>query len=175
MDDLIRRLRTPMNGVSVQQVFRERAEAAEALQVTLSRAVAAEKMRDYNSEVIDQRNSMLAKAEAEAERLREALVKIANAPSEMTWGKDSEVRHTMNTMEAPASDVAAEAIAGAYDGTLIASEIDDLYTDATRAALESIRKQERERVLKIILDEVGYSEEMLGEACKAALNRKGGE
>lgn len=40
------------------------------------------------------------KAEAERDRLKEALVQIADKPSEMTWGEDSEVRHTMESMEA---------------------------------------------------------------------------
>jgi len=39
------------------------------------------------------------------QRVVDAIVAIANAPSEMTWGEDNEVRQIMEKMEAEADSI----------------------------------------------------------------------
>ena len=51
-------------------------------------------------------------AEAKLAKAVEALVRIADTPSEMTWGVDSEVREAMNGMEIIAETTIAELTGG---------------------------------------------------------------
>ena len=53
--------------------------------------------------------------EAKLAKAVEALVRIADTPSEMTWGEDSEVREAMNGMEIIAETTLAE-LKGEQDG-----------------------------------------------------------
>ena len=63
----------------------------------------------------DELKAKLSKSEALLAKAMKALVRIADTPSEMTWGVDSEVREAMNEMETIAETTLAELTGGKDD------------------------------------------------------------
>lgn len=59
-----------------------------------------------------QQGDQIAALHEQNRKLREALTAISNAPSEMTWGEDTEVAHCLNKCEAIADAALAEGETG---------------------------------------------------------------
>ena len=64
---------------------------------------------------IEELEAELSESEALLAKAMKALVRIADTPSEMTWGVDSEVREAMNEMETIAETTLAELTGGKDD------------------------------------------------------------
>ena len=117
-DDLVKRLRedqpVTQDMVSTMQCALQDAAASriEQLEVKLAtckkyKVVYAEFDR-IGTEAYRDLEAKLSKSEAKLKKAVEALVMIADGPSEMVWGVDSEVREKMREMESIAGLTLAE-------------------------------------------------------------------